>query len=210
MRSGTLMSKGERDDLHRHIRQREKVLKSAAKQRSAELLAGFEHDLAAKFSFDDDKTWAEAISIAKQELAKANATIAARSRELGIPASFAPSYDGYWHSRGENAAKERRAELRKVALAQIAASQQKAFTKIEMHCLQAQEQIIIAGLTSAAARRFLEQLPSVETLMPHLSFAEVTKALPSPRQDDDDAIEEPTPSKRTRQRVPLNDDTGRQ
>lgn len=46
----TTMTKGEREDLHRLIRQREKVLKSAAKQRSADLLADFDVQLAAEAS----------------------------------------------------------------------------------------------------------------------------------------------------------------
>src|SRR5262245_35086050 len=48
------MTKGEREDLQRLIRPREKVLKSAAKQRSAELLADFENQMGSEFSFDDD------------------------------------------------------------------------------------------------------------------------------------------------------------
>jgi len=39
------MTRGEREDLQRLIRQREKVLKSAAQQRSAELLADFENQM---------------------------------------------------------------------------------------------------------------------------------------------------------------------
>ena len=39
----TAISRNEREDLQRLVRQREKVLKSAAKQRSAELLADFEN-----------------------------------------------------------------------------------------------------------------------------------------------------------------------
>jgi hypothetical protein len=39
------ISKAEREDLQRLIRQREKVMKSAAKQRSAELLADFENQM---------------------------------------------------------------------------------------------------------------------------------------------------------------------
>jgi hypothetical protein len=52
--AATPITKGERDDLQRLIRQREEVLKSAAKQRSAELLADFENQMGVEFSFDDD------------------------------------------------------------------------------------------------------------------------------------------------------------
>jgi hypothetical protein len=45
--------------------------------------------------------------------------------------------------------------------------------QIELSCLEAQTQLAVAGLTSEVAKQFIEQLPSVETLMPELSFAEV-------------------------------------
>ena len=45
------MTKSEREDLQRLVRQRERALKSAAKQRSAELLAEFENQLAAEYSY---------------------------------------------------------------------------------------------------------------------------------------------------------------
>jgi hypothetical protein len=115
------MTKGEREDLQRLIRQREKVLKSAAKQRSNELLADFENQLGAIYSFDSDATWAEAAKIARQELDRANAKIAARAATLGIPKDFAPSLGSYWNDRGANALKERRAELRRMATTRIAA-----------------------------------------------------------------------------------------
>ena len=109
------MTKGEREDLQRLIRQREKVLKSAAKQRSSELLADFENQLGSIYSFDDDAIWKEAERIAKQEVEKANAKIAARAAELGIPKDFAPSVGSVWIERGANMVKARRNELRRMA-----------------------------------------------------------------------------------------------
>jgi hypothetical protein len=46
----TAMTKGEREDLQRLVRQREKVQKSAAKQRSKELIADFENTMASEFN----------------------------------------------------------------------------------------------------------------------------------------------------------------
>jgi hypothetical protein len=167
------MSRAEREDLQRLVRQREKVLKSAAKQRSAELIADFENQLGAEYSFDDDDVWREATQTAEQEIEKANSRIARRCAELGIPRRFAPSIRTQWFDRGENAVKGRRAELRKMAQSRIEAVERKAIVDIEQSCLEAQTQLAISGLTSDAARRFIEQLPSVEKLMPALSFGEV-------------------------------------
>jgi hypothetical protein len=174
MTTSAMMTKGEREDLQRLIRQREKVLKSAAKQRSAELLADFENQMGQEFSFDQDEVWAEARKVAAIEVAKAQDRVAARCRELGIPDGFAPSLSLGWHHRGYgNALDDRRKELRLMAQTRIDAIEQKAVVEIEMSCLNAQEKIAVAGLTSKSARQFIEALPSITTLMPALSFKTV-------------------------------------
>jgi hypothetical protein len=168
------MSKSEREDLQRLVRQREKVLKSAAKQRSAELIADFENQMGSEYAFDQDKTWNEAARLAHIEVAKAQNRVAARCRELGIPDCFAPSLSLEWQNRGyDNSLEKRKAELRRMARTQIEAIEVKAIVEIEMSCLQAQTEIAMSGLTTDAARQFIGRLPTIETLMPRLSFAEI-------------------------------------
>jgi hypothetical protein len=168
------MTKGEREDLQRLIRQREKVLKSAAKQRSSELIADFENQMGSAYSFDDDEVWDAAVKAVQPLVDQAKQRIAARCLELGIPTQFAPSLDLEWSARGyANTLDKRRTELRRMAQTQVEAIERKAITEIEMSCLHAQEQIAIAGLTSDAAKKFFERLPSVEGLMPRLSLAEI-------------------------------------
>src|SRR4051794_40970224 len=98
--SSPAMTKGEREDLQRLVRQREKVFKSAAKQRTAELIADFEHRMGQEFAFDQDEVWAAAMKAVEPHVAKAQAQIEARCRELGIPAQFAPGVGSNWHARG--------------------------------------------------------------------------------------------------------------
>jgi hypothetical protein len=167
------MTRNEIEDLQRLIRQREKVLKSAAKQRSAEVLADFENQMGQQYSFNQDEVWAEAAKIADAAVAKAQEQIRARCRQIGIPDRFAPKINVHWYSRGENAVKERRDELRKMAVTAIEAQEQKAKTQIELSCLEAQTNLAGSGLASEAARGFIEALPSISDLMPRLSFAEV-------------------------------------
>jgi hypothetical protein len=167
------MTRAEREDLQRLVRQREKVLKSAAKQRSAELLADFENQMGSEYSFDEDEVWAKAYEAAEREVKKAQARIAARCRELGIPVRFAPTLEIGWYSRGENAVNARRAELRRMAASQIAAIEQKAFVEIESSCLDAQTKLTLTGCTSDMARAFVESLPAIDTLMPRLSYSEI-------------------------------------
>ena len=51
------MTKGEREDLLRLIKQRERVCKTAAEQRSSALLTEFEQKISAVYAFDDDDVW---------------------------------------------------------------------------------------------------------------------------------------------------------
>jgi hypothetical protein len=168
------MTKGEREDLQRLIRSREKVQKSAARQRSADLLADFENQVAAQYAFDNDGVWSAAAKEAEREVAKAQKRVAERCRELGIPKDFAPSLHLSWRHRGyDNAVRERREELRRVAKAQIEALERQALVKIEQASVEAQTEIALAGLTTDAARAFVAKLPTVESLMPALSYQEL-------------------------------------
>jgi hypothetical protein len=168
------MTRAEREDLQRLVRQREKVLKSAAKQRSADLLADFENQMGSEYAFDQDETWAKASQAAERDVKKAQALIAARCRELGIPDRFAPNLELHWRHRGyDNLIPKRQAELRRMAQSQIAAIEQKAFVEIETSCLDAQTKLALAGCTSEMARMFVESLPAIETLMPRLSYSAI-------------------------------------
>ncbi|MDX0139344.1 hypothetical protein CN128_24545 [Sinorhizobium meliloti] len=53
---------------------------------------------------------------------------------------------------------------------EIAALEQKAFTEIERASVEAQTQSAVAGLTSEAALAFFVSLPTIEGLMPELSY----------------------------------------
>ena len=51
------MTSGERSDLRSLIRQRARLMKTEVKQRRLELMADFERQLSAVFSYDQDETW---------------------------------------------------------------------------------------------------------------------------------------------------------
>jgi hypothetical protein len=168
------LKKGEVENLQRLVRQREKVLKSAAKQRSAELIGDFENKMGSEYAFDDDAVWAKAMELADREVRKAQKVVAARCRELGIPDRFAPSIRLIWCHRGhDNLVEKRKRELRLMAQTAIEAIEAKAIVQIEMSCLKAQTQIAAASLTSDVAKQIIESLPSVESLMPALSYEEM-------------------------------------
>jgi hypothetical protein len=168
------MTPREREELQRLTRQRERVLKSAAKQRSSELLADFENQMGSEYFSDQDPVWEQITADTQRVVDRAREQIARHCRELGIPDQFAPTLSLGWHHRGYgNVLNTRRDELRIMAKTRIEAIERKAITQIEFPCLAAQEQIALAGLTSEAARRFVEQLPSIEVLMPQRSLAKI-------------------------------------
>lgn len=168
------MTKSEREDLQRLTRQREKVLIAAAKQRTAELIADFESQMAARYDFDDDAVWEAAVKAVEPEINKAKERVAARCRELGIPRQFAPKLDLSWRHTGyANVIDAQKKELRRVAKTQADALEARAIVEIQKASLDAQTQLAVAGLTSEAARTFVERLPDVETLMPALSYDEL-------------------------------------
>jgi hypothetical protein len=168
-----MMKKGERDDLLKLVRARERVLKSAAEQRGLELLAEFEANVSAIYAFNKDETWAAAMAQAKAAIDDAQKIVASRCAQLGIPEEFAPEINVYWHSRGENASNQRVAELRRKAKAEIAAIEQAARVEIERMSINAQTDIIRAGLESDGAKAFFDQLPTVERLMPALDMKQI-------------------------------------
>ena len=167
------MTRGERTDLGALIRRRERLLKTAAKQRALELMADFEKQISAVFSYDDDETWQKAYSAAEQVVNEAKVTVAQRCRELGIPPEFAPGIDVVWYRRGQNASNERRTELRRVAKTRIDALEARAKTEIERVSVEQQTALISDGLTSVAAQAFLEQMPTAENLMPMLDIDQI-------------------------------------
>jgi hypothetical protein len=175
------MTRAEREDLQRLVRQREKVLKSAAKQRSAELIADFENQMGSEYAFDQDEVWTKAAEAAEREVKKAQAQVAAGCRELGIPDRFAPSLPLGWHHRGyDNLVGKRKAELRRMAQTQVAAIEQKAFVEIEVSCLNAQTKLALDGCTSEMARAFIESLPAIDMLMPRLSYSAIAREADPP------------------------------
>lgn len=176
MTTATMTAK-ERGELAQLCRKREKVAKTMAAQRSAELLADFEQKMAAEYAWSDHENWTEAMRVAQAAVEQVNMAIADSLAELGIPRKFAPSASLGWSRRGENVTAGRRAELRKVAQTRIDAMEKAARTEIERVSLETQTTLLAGGLESGEARKFLDAMPSAESLMPALSVGEIEKQL---------------------------------
>lgn len=167
-----LMTKAERLELGKVVRLRAKVAKDDAEAQGRRLLADFEAQLAARYP-ENNPAWAEITATAKRAVEDADAQIAQLCRNFGIPEEFRPGLNCYWHGRGENAEKQRRAELRAVAQRETAARVQTAKVTIDRQAAALLSDLAAHGLETAHAKAFLEQLPSVDDLIPRLGLSEV-------------------------------------
>jgi hypothetical protein len=177
-----VLSRNETHDLGMIIKDRAKVLKAHAEEQAAACMADFERKLATVYTWDQDATWKQAAQRAKQVVDEAQAEVAKRCKELGIPETFAPAIGLTWQGRGENALNQRRMELRRVAESAIRAMTKAAVTKTEKQSLELRTQVVTMGLVSAEAKMFLESLAPVEDAMRALDFAEMEHKLESEQQ----------------------------
>jgi hypothetical protein len=171
------ITKAERADLLKLVRARERIAKNATGSRAADLKADFEQQLAATYAPADDPIWDKVHQAAEEVVKQCQDQVEQRCKELGIPQWAAPHMNLSWWSRGENAFKERRAELRKVAYSRIDAIEKAAKAEIEQTSVDIQTKLIATGLESGAAKTFLEQMPSAESLMPRLELGAIEKLL---------------------------------
>jgi hypothetical protein len=181
------MTKGERAELGQLIRKRERVMKAAARERSIQLIAEFDTQSAQIYSFDDDAVWKQAVEAAKNAAIIAQKEIEQRCAQLGIPKEFAPGVNFGWYGRGQNAVASRRVELRRMAKSRIEAMEQETIVKIERLSLAAQTEVIANGLQSEASKAFLENLPSLDVLMPTISAIEIKQLIDSKNRGREDS-----------------------
>jgi hypothetical protein len=179
------MTTAERLDLGKLVRLKAKVAKDDAEARGKELIADGESKLAAIYK-EEDEAWADITEAAQKYAAKADAAIHALCCERGIPEEFRPSLRFVFFGRGENACKERRAELRKVLYAVVAALVKKAQVEIDRQAVQQMTEITRAGLSSEEAVAFLANMPTPEQLMPPIATLEL-------RNGQVVALKSPTP-----------------
>lgn len=176
-------SRAERLELAKLVRARMRVVRHAISHQEARQLAELDRQLAAEYSAAHER-WTKITQDARQRVAQADAEIAKRCCEMGVPESFRPRLTLGWWDRGENADQTRRAELRKVAHTELAARARAA--KVEVDRVEADllTQIAGYGLRSLEARNFLESMPTIDQLMPKLKFSDLEKRVPLPRTEE--------------------------
>jgi hypothetical protein len=161
------MTQAERAELAKVVRLRARVAKDEVGHQEAIRLADVEAQLSARFSVSDE-AWADIAAQAEAVVAAADAEIAKRCEAMGIRKEFRPSSVAHWYSRGENALKQRRAELRKAAQTKIAADGKGFKVAIDRWAADKLTQLAAGALESADAKAFLESMPSIDELMPRI------------------------------------------
>jgi hypothetical protein len=178
MTEGTNMTKGDRTELGRLMRARAKVAKDEIESHAGRVLANIEAQLAATYP-ENHAAWADVTEHARRVIAEADTQIAQRCRELGIPERFRPSIDCRWYNWGENAVKDRRAELRRVAQTECAARVKAAKNTVDRRTVDLLTQLAAGMLESSQAKDFLAAMPSVDDLMPPITLDDLKAIAPS-------------------------------
>lgn len=169
------MTRREREDLATLVRRREKLAKERSKQLDAERLADVERQLATIFKADD-KRWADIVAQAQHEVRQAEEKIQHILDSMDVPDEFRPHLALSWHGRGWNEDKSRRAELRMVARTRVEADGKAARMEIERQSVEVQTALLAGGLTTSAARAFLDSMPTADALMPRIDVLSLDAA----------------------------------
>jgi hypothetical protein len=143
------------------VKMRARTAKTGIDARKAHLLADFEQQMATEYSARDER-WAAAVREGKKAVARANAEIQAAFEKAGVPERFRGGLGVGWYPRGENTDPKRRAELRKVATSRLDAQAKAAKLEVDEVTVRLRSELVAGGLTSDDARRWLDELPSVE------------------------------------------------
>ena len=177
MTGNNSMTKSERTELSRLMRDRAKVAKDEIESHAGRVLVNIEAQLAATYP-EDHAAWADITEHARRVIAEADTQIAQRCRELGIPERFRPSINYSWYNRGENAMKDRRAELRKVAQTELVARVKAAKNTIDRRAVDLRTQLAAGMLESSQAKDFLNAMPSIDDLVPPITLDDLKAIAP--------------------------------
>jgi hypothetical protein len=172
------LTKSEIDYLLRALRANVKAAKSAVVGLEAKLRAEFEEELNRRYPLGADPVWQKAFDALMHQYEKSQAQVDRRCDELNLPRRFRPAIMmPSWHYGGAPMKKELRAELRRVAYAQIKLLVQERVEEQERESARIQLEIMAEGCVTPTAKAFLDSLPKVDQLIKPLSAAEVFRLM---------------------------------
>jgi hypothetical protein len=164
------MTGRDREQLVKLVRARARQAVREAEMREKVLLAEVHDQLTAEFDAHD-RLWADAVVIAEEAAANQCAYSGGVCGSGHTAEGCAGVGVGLALPQFGLRSKSRRAELRKLGETKLAALTKVAKTEIQGAALDTEEQLVIGGLTSDAARQFVEaKMPTVEGLRPALAL----------------------------------------
>ena len=181
------MTNAERTEVAQVIKRNFKVAISGIEQHKKLLIAEFEAALAKKWSPFED-AWKAAFEVAQRAVAESNEIVKDEYLRMGGPKEFAPSLDLGWNSRGENAAAGRRTELRRVAHSRIDAEAARAKLELRRREAEMLTELSKTVIRSEEALAFLNNVPSLDSLMPHLTIEAVAEEVEGSKRIERDAL----------------------
>jgi hypothetical protein len=163
------MTTGERSELGKLVRLRAKVAKDDARTRGLFLIADGEAKLATIFKFEDD-AWKDITAEGEKKIRELQRELRERCNQRGIPEGFRPSLHLGWCGRGyDNDLASRRAELRRVLHVRVEADVRNAQLEIDRESERQLTQLAADALTSSAAKAYLGNMPTSESLLPQIA-----------------------------------------
>ena len=140
----------------------------------AKLRAQLETELDMLYPVETDPVWLEQLDRCTKVWKDCQSEVKKRCDELGLPPKFQPGIEPpSWRSGWVQMVKELRAEMRRLAYAQIDQLVKERLEEMERESARVQLEIIGAGNLTAAARQFLDALPRINDLMPPISVQQV-------------------------------------
>jgi hypothetical protein len=176
------MTKSERDELRRIIRQRMKVLRADVSARQAELVAELDQRLTAWYAADL-KAYNDVAYLVGEAVREANRKVNDLWRAYYGPDKWGVDADrpivGAQPVAGPS---QDRSTDRRTGIAQIEAQVRAALVELERREVALMEELAVGALESAEARDFLGRIPTVAELVPASRIAALTAAI----TDEDD------------------------
>ena len=171
------MTKSEIDVVSRALRVNVRVAHTQITALGPKLKAEFELQLSTSYPATGDPVWNDALNQVYQSYTLQQARVNARSEELGIPERFRPQIrEPGWASSWRSSCfdyKEYRAEMCKLANAQIDDMLKSRRAQLELESANIQYEIASHGCITDTAKEFLAKLPAIEAMIPPLQVSEV-------------------------------------
>jgi hypothetical protein len=171
------MNKSELEAISRALRANVKAAKATIIALGPKLKAEFEVQLTVTYPASGDPVWEEALQIVYDAYETQQARVKARCEELRIPERFrpelqSPGWNASWRSSCADF-KDYRAEMRRLAGAQIDDMLKSRLAQLELDSANIQLELASHGCITDAAKEFLAKLPSIDSLIPPLKVSEV-------------------------------------